>query len=184
MAKIILGLTGQISSGKSTITEYLKDKHIAVSYSFSTPLRTILDRIYLEQSRKNMQDLSLGLRSNFGDDILASTIANDVKQDNSHDLIIIDGVRRIPDIKYLRQLPEFKLISIEADQKTRWQRMTMRGENSDDVQKTFSQFQRDEQAEAEQKISEVAKSADFHIDNNGTIEELYKQIEKILSNLK
>ena len=183
VAKIILGLTGPLASGKSTVTDYLKEKHSATIYKFSTPLRDILDRIYIEQSRKNLQDLSLDLRNRFGDDLLASITANDVKRDKDNSIIIVDGVRRLPDIKYLRQLPEFKLISIETDQKTRWKRMTMRGENVDDINKTFEQFQKDEQAEAEQKITEVAKTADFQVNNNGTIEDLEEQVEKILTRL-
>lgn len=183
MKKIILGLTGPMASGKGTAATYLKEKHAATVHRFSTSLRDILDRIYIEQSRKNMQDISLDLRNRFGDDLLASIIAKDVANDENS-LIIIDGIRRLPDIKYLRQLPEFKLVSLEADQKIRWQRMTMRGENPDDIQKTFDQFQLDEQAEAEQQITEVAKTADYKINNNLPVDDLHKNLEMILEKLK
>ena len=182
MKKIIIGLTGKMSSGKGTVAQYLKKEHTASIYRFSTPLRDVLDRIHIDQTRDNMQNLSFDLRKRFGDDILASIIAADVKNDD-HSLIIIDGVRRLPDIKYLRELPEFKLISIETEQKTRWQRMTMRGENPDDVQKTFEQFQEDEKNEAERQIDEVAQTADYKIDNNGSYEDLFKRVGEILAEL-
>lgn len=183
MTKIILGLTGPLASGKGTVAQYLKDNHQAAVYRFSTPLRDVLDRAYLEQSRKNMQDLSLALRNTFGDDLLASIIAKDVTNDKN-DIIVVDGVRRLPDIKYLRQLPDFHLVSVETEQKTRWERMTKRGENPDDEQKTFEQFQKDEQAEAEQHIVEVAATAQFTLDNNGSYEDGEKQIEEILNKIK
>lgn len=182
MSKIVLGITGKMASGKGTIADYLKDKHNAASYRFSTPLRDVLRRIYIEESRQNMQDLSLDLRNRFGDDLLASIIAGDVKNDDT-ELIVVDGVRRLPDIKHLRELPEFKLIAVTADQKTRWERMTKRGENVDDVQKTFEEFKQNEQNEAEQHIEEVSKTADFTIDNNGDYDSLYKQVEDILNQL-
>lgn len=182
MSKIILGLNGPLAAGKGTVAKYLKEKHNAAIYRFSTPLRDILDRIYINQDRKNMQDLSLDLRTRFGDDLLASIIAKDVASDKS-EIIIVDGVRRLPDIKYLRELSAFYLITIKADQEIRWERMTKRGENPDDKDKTFEQFQKDEQAEAEIHIAEVGKTAEFTLDNNGSIDDLQRQIEEILNKI-
>ena len=181
MSKIVIGLTGPMAAGKGTVADYLKTNHHAAVYKFSTALRDVLDRIYVEQSRANMQNISSILRQGFGDDLLASIIAQDVKNDQDHELIVIDGVRRLPDIKYLRQLPEFKLIAVSTEQQTRWQRMTLRGENPDDITKTFDQFKLDEQAEAEKDIVTVAGTADLTVDNNGSIEDLHHRINQILT---
>ena len=81
--KIILGLAGEISSGKGTITKYLTDKYGASSCRFSTMLRDILDRLYMEHSRENMQKLSTMLRQNFGEDVLAKVMSEDVKKDDN-----------------------------------------------------------------------------------------------------
>ncbi len=182
MTRVILGLVGPLAAGKGSVAKYLKEKYQVEVFRFSTPLRDALNRFYLEQTRKNMQDLSLILRQTFGDDLLARVIAQDVKNANNQ-IIIVDGVRRDPDIKYLRLMPGFRLISIVTDQKTRWERMIKRGENTDDMKKTFAQFQKDEQAEAETYIQKVAKSADFTIDNNGNFKGLYQQIENILNKI-
>ena len=128
--KIILGFVGPLASGKGAICQYLKEKHGASVFRFSTMLRDVLNRLYLEISRDNMQNLSSALRQTFGDDLLASVIANDVKNEKN-EFIVIDGVRREPDIKYLKDFPNFYLIEIKADQKIRWERMRKRGENTD-----------------------------------------------------
>lgn len=180
--KIILGFVGQISSGKGTACKYLQGKYNGSTHRFSTMLRDVLDRLYLDQSRDNMQKISLILRNNFGDDLLAKVIANDVNKDD-HKIIGIDGVRRFPDIKYLKEIAGFKLVHIDADQRIRYQRIVKRAENTDDLQKTFKEFQEDEKQEAEKHILEVARSADFTINNNGSVEELYQQIDNILKNL-
>jgi len=179
MSKIILGLNGPLAAGKGTIAQYLKNKYAATVYAFSTPLRDILDRIYQPQTRVNMQDLSLDLRNRFGDDLLSSVIAKDATNDKNQ-IIVVDGVRRLPDIKYLRGLPGFHLITVVTDQKVRWERMVQRDQNPDDTEKTFAQFQKDEQAEAEKHIAEVGQTAEFSINNNGSLDDLYQQIEDIL----
>ena len=183
MSKIILGFVGLISSGKGTACQYLHDRHGAPTYRFSTPLRDVLDRLYLPQARANMQNLSLGLRQTFGDDLLAGVIAHDVAADQSA-LIAIDGIRRPADLAQLKDVPGFYLVSIATDQKIRYDRIVARSENPDDAGKTFEQFQRDEQAEAEKQIKDVVAAAAYAVDNNGTREQLYTQLEKILIELK
>jgi dephospho-CoA kinase len=177
--KIILGLVGPIASGKGMACHYLKEIHDAKIFRFSTMLRDVLDRFYIEQSRENMQTLSSVLRQTFGEDLMAKTIANDVKNSAS-EIIVLDGVRRLGDIKYLLEMPEFHLVEINADQKIRYDRITSRGENTDDIKKTFADFQKDELQESELQIKSVAEKAQFHINNNGTEQELYNQIENII----
>lgn len=182
MAKIILGLVGPIASGKGTVCQYLKENHQAEIFRFSTMLRDVLNRFYLEQSRDNMQNLSQILRRTFGEDILAKTMANDAKNSQAQ-IIVLDGVRREADIKYLKKMPEFHLVEINADQKIRYDRITNRGENSDDTKKTFPDFQNDELQEPEQQIKSVAQTAQFHLNNDGNKEDLNNQIEDILKQL-
>ncbi len=179
MSKIILGLAGEISSGKGTAAKYLIEKHGASSHRFSTMLRDILNRLYIEHSRENMQNLSTALRQNFGEDTLAKVILEDIKNDKNQ-IIAVDGVRRPEDIKYLAELPEFKLVFIKADIEKRYERIIKRGENPDEKNKTFEEFKKDNQGEADVKIKELESRADIIINNNGGLEELYKQIDEIV----
>ncbi|OGI24909.1 MAG: hypothetical protein A3E38_00125, partial [Candidatus Moranbacteria bacterium RIFCSPHIGHO2_12_FULL_54_9] len=131
MKKIILGITGEMASGKDTVTKYLVEKYGAKQFRFSDPLRDILDRLHLPQTRKHLSDISHYLRQGFGEGILAHVIENDVKQDE-HRLVVIDGIRRLSDIDLVRKLPEFTLIYIEADMERRYDRLTARRQNADD----------------------------------------------------
>ncbi len=178
--KLILGFVGQIASGKGTATEYLRQKHNASAYRFSTILRDVLNRLFLDVSRKNLQKISQALREYFGEDTLAKVMAEDVKKDNNN-LIAIDGIRRPDDFKYLKEMPGFALIHISADMEKRYERITKRWENNDDKSKTYEQFKADHLGEAELKIKEIASQADYTIDNNGALEELYSQLDKIIS---
>ncbi len=180
MAKLILGITGEMVSGKGTVANYVCDKYKSNSYKFSTILRDILDRVYIEQSRENMQKISSILRENFGQDILAKSIALDVNRDEK-DIIVIDGIRRFSDIEHLRKIPSFKMIYIEADIEIKHKRLITRGENTDDNSKTLEDFKKDHNAEAEVQIKSLRDMSDYIIDNNGTLEELYSQIDKVIS---
>ena len=182
MSKIILGLTSQIAAGKGTTTEYLTKNYKASSYRFSTILRDVLNRLYLEHSRENISKISTVLRKNFSEDILAKVIYEDVKKDE-REIIIVDGVQRLADIVYLKKLPGFRLVFISTDMEKRYQRIILRKENVDDTGKTFEQFKKDHELETELQIANLKEVADIVIDNNGSFEDLYKQVDKIVKEL-
>ncbi|PIY96914.1 MAG: hypothetical protein COY66_01960 [Candidatus Kerfeldbacteria bacterium CG_4_10_14_0_8_um_filter_42_10] len=179
MSKLILGFIGPIASGKGTACRYFSEKYQADSFRFSSILRDILDRLYLPQSRENMQELSLLLRENFSQDILSKAIAEDANK-AAGELVVIDGIRRESDIKHLRHTPGFKLIGLAVDVRRRYERLVQRHENSDDQNKTWEEFQKDQEAEAERQIPEMIRKADVVIDNNGTLEEFYKNLDRLV----
>ncbi len=125
MNKIILGLVGEMGTGKSTLTEYIKTKHGAVSFRFSDMLSDIARRLYLEQSRPNLQMISSMIRETIGQDIMSKVIMRDAAEANAP-IVITEGVRRPTDITYLKKLPNFYLIGITADERTRYERVLMR----------------------------------------------------------
>lgn len=179
MAKFILGLVGEMSSGKGTIADHMRGKYHASTHRFSTVLRDVLDRLYLEQNRGNIQILSEILRKGFGEDLFAKSMLHDVQRDNG-DFIVVDGVRRIEDIGFLRELSHFKLVFIEADMQVRYERLIKRQENTDDQVKTFDEFVREHQAESELQIRELKNYADYVVDNNGSYLDLYHKIDAII----
>ncbi len=179
MPKIILGFTGLIACGKGTATQYLKEKYGAETFRFSTMLRDVLDRLYLAHTRENMSGISTGLRNIFGQDLMAKVMSQDVENSQA-ELIVVDGIRRMDDIKYLRALPNFKLVAIVADMKIRYERLLTRGENSDDQNKTWEEFQADHQLETELTILDTMKAADIAINNDGSLENLQKQLDELV----
>ncbi len=172
-----------MASGKGTAAEYISKNYKAKIYRFSTALRDILERLYLEEIRGNMQKLSTVLRENFGQDILARVITQEVKND-LNEIVVVDGVRREADIKFLKELPEFKLVYIEADIEKRHERISKRGENKDDNAKTFEQFKKELSQESELQIKSLKNIADYVIDNSNDIGCLYAEIDKIIAECK
>lgn len=183
MQKIILALAGEMGSGKGAIAEYLIAKHGAVKFRFSSVFRDILDRLHIEESRENIQALSTALRSAFGDDILSQTIVGDIGR-SEESLIILDGVRREEDMRYLRHLEGFVFIFVDAGMDVRYTRVVSRGENASDTTKTLAQFLKEGEAETETRIRGLREIADRVIVNDKSMEELYETIEQILAEIK
>ena len=184
MAKIIIGLTGPMASGKDVVRKYFEEKYGAKGCKFSTILRDVLDRLYLEKSRENLVALSTSLREVFGQDLLAKVIAHDSLA-NDAEIVVINGVRRNSDIVHLRNLPNFFLISINATPEVRFQRMVSRNENAGDATKTFEKFMAEHQFETEIQIPEVMSSAKFAIDNTEyEFPDLYKELDRVMGEIK
>jgi dephospho-CoA kinase len=179
MAKIIIGLTGPIASGKGTVKNYIVEKYQASDCRFSTILRDILNRVDMPICRENLQKISTALRQTFGEDLLAKAITKDA-QGLSTDVVVIDGIRRMTDIGHLIKLDHFVLVSIDAEPKTRHERLVLRNENEDDKTKTFEAFLADHKIETEMTIPEVMTYAKERIDNNGSLDDLKRQIDEII----
>lgn len=179
MVKKIIGITGEMVGGKTLAASYLIDKYGAEAYRFSTILRDVTDRLQIEQNRNNLANLSTLLRKQFGEDLLAKVVSQDVKKANAN-LIVIDGVRRLSDIKYLQDLSEFTLVYIDADIKTRYNRVIKRNENVDDKTKTFDEFVENNKAEAEQEIPLLKKRAREIIINEDSLGSFYDKLDKLI----
>lgn len=179
MAKLILGLTGEMGSGKGAITKHIVQNYDADSHKFSQVFRDILDRACIEQSRENISALSLMLRKTFGEDILAKSMYHDAKND-THDIVVIDGVRRLEDLTYLKEMPEFKLAYVESDIQVCYDRLVRRAENPGDATKTFEEFRKDHERDADARIPDLKNYADIVIENNGTYPELYQKVDEVI----
>lgn len=180
MAKQIIGITGPIASGKGTIAAYMKAQHNAELFRFSSSLFSILEILGLPNDRDHLSRLSRILREGFGEDTLARALATQVEHSTSP-LIIVDGVRRPDDVTFLERQAGFKLVYIDAPMETRFARMKTRGEKADDAGKTMEQFADDHKLESELLIEGLKSRAAVVIENSGSREELYAQLERLLN---
>lgn len=180
MDKRIIGIAGPLASGKGTLSAYLKEKHGAVTFRFSSSLFSILELLGMEQDRDHLSRLSRILREEFGEDALAISLAAQVVKSDAP-LIVVDGIRRPGDVSLLAKLPGFMMVYIDAPMETRFERMKLRGEKSDDAGKTYEEFVADHELETELLIAGLKDAASQVIDNSGTKEALFAQADSLLS---
>lgn len=178
--KLILGFSGQIGSGKGTVAKHIVEKYGASHYRFSDILREVSDHLRIEKTRDNLQDLSTILRQRFGQDLLTKIIFEKVKEDKN-DFIVVEGIRLAEDVEYLKRLPEFTFIFIEAAPKMRYDWILKRNENKGDTEKTYEQFLQDQKDEADAQITDLKAKAQYTIENGGTVEELQQKVDELIS---
>ncbi|MBD3251485.1 AAA family ATPase [Candidatus Uhrbacteria bacterium] len=178
----VFGIIGLPASGKGTVAEYLKSYYRADTIKFSDMLRKVLEKLEVEASRDKLIALSEVLRDELGQDILAHAVKMGVDRSDSN-VIVIDGVRREGDIEIFKQLPNFHLIGIDADIRKRYERSKVRGEKPEESTLTFEAFEALEQRSTELTAKALLGKADLTLDNNGSFNDLYKQIDQYVETL-
>jgi len=123
----VIGLTGTIASGKSVVGNILKSKGFDV-ISLSSIIREYLDTKGIIANRKTMQDAGNELRRNYGGHILAE---RSLAKFPKNDFLVIDGIRNIEEIDYLKANSIFTLIGVDAPIEVRWERVKKRNRDND-----------------------------------------------------
>lgn len=182
MPKLLIGLVGLQGCGKGTLADILVQKHGAGYFRYSAIISEILTRLAVEKTRGNYIKASLALRNTFGEDVFSYAVETAALA-APQEIVVIDGIRRPEDIVALEPLPNFHLISIEADAPLRFERMKKRGEKATESGMTWEQFLADEQAETERTIPFVMERAKHRLSNNGAREEFETSANKLAEEL-
>ncbi len=178
--RLILGFTGEKLAGKGTVAAYLATKYGAHLYRMSGILDDILKRLHLPIEREKQIKLVLALRGQFGEDILARTLQQDIRED-PHPLIVIDGIRMPQEVTLFSKLPGFLLVSIRAPLQVRFSRSQNREEKQDERNMSFAEFKRIEaESPTEKSIAALCRQAQVEIKNAGTFADLYAHVRSDL----
>lgn len=180
---MIIGLTGPLATGKGTITEYLVKQHGAKAVKFSQPLRDMINRCYVKETREAMSKLAELMRGEYGNDILVRTLIQDLEKMDVP-IAVFDGIRYFDEFNALKERDDFVMWAVDTDLRVRHQRIVQRGENAGEADLTLEQFTKQHDLPTEQAIPDLMKEADATINNNGTMDELYAQIDELLKQAK
>lgn len=183
MNKIIIGLVGEAAAGKGTVAAFLTDKFGASTHTFSTSMKECVKRLYLPLSRENLTKFSTLTRQAYGEDLYARVVAKDCETD-THEMIVVDGIRLEADMTALMAFPGFHLIYVTAPVEVRWQRARNRGEKAGESDMSLEDFKKEELLPTELAIKSIGESAEFTVPNGGDFAELYTSMESILDYIK
>lgn len=188
---IIIGITGEIGSGKTTVSNYICETHGFDDYTFATPLKSIAKcigfthkELYGTQNEKLQPNEYWGISGRlfmqkFGTDICRNTLPGvipEMKLDEGDSLWI--KLYKINRAKKLKRNKKSKMIVSDVrfvDESTAIQndggfiiRIVRKAESKTDINEHTS--------ETEMK----SIMPDFTIVNDGTLEDLFKKVESAI----
>jgi dephospho-CoA kinase len=195
MANIKIALCGEIRTGKDSVAKYLEEKYHAIQFAFGDELKKAFHYLYPWVPRhpkphRGYQLFGQLMRQVHGEDYWVNLCFDNIKYVNNvaknwsaPELYTSDdntesSVTFIPMITDLRQPNElerlvaegYTIIRVECPVEVRKQRMIAKGDKFDPSVFEF---------ETENYIKDFI--VDHVISNNGTLDELYEQVDWIMS---
>ncbi|HDP99342.1 MAG TPA: hypothetical protein ENN22_09190 [bacterium] len=179
---MIIGLTGSNAAGKSTVVDFLVSQNFE-AHSLSDIIRDELRQRQLPASRENLIQAGNELRTKFGASVLADRVKNKIQSDNA----VIDSIRNTEEVRSLRQLNNFFLVSVDApvELRFRWAKTRGRVENASTLEQFIALENREKSATTTaQNIAACMAKADYQLINNNSIDELHNQVRKMVADLQ
>ncbi len=177
---MIIGLVGRNAAGKSTIADYLGKKGFEY-FSLSDELRQEAKKRKLSIERETLIVLGNELRQEFGAGVLAERVLAKIVHEKN---CVVDSIRTPQEALVFKRHRGFVLWFVDADQKTRFERVKKRKREGDPS--TFKEFVRLEELEekggvTEQNLPKTISLADQAIKNNSSFEDLYLEVDGAVS---
>lgn len=178
MKQLIIGITGTLGAGKDTTAEYLVSLGFA-HISLSGILREIATEKGLGMDRDTLRELGNELSKSDGEEALAIQALERTVADK----LVVSSIRKPKEIEYFKSQPNFTLLFIDAPVELRHERMVARGRDIES-QITIEEMTRQEELESSGKSSQrldvCRDKADMIVDNSGTFDDLFAQIDNIV----
>lgn len=178
----VIGVVGEIGSGKDEVLKYLKAKYGVPYISTGDIVRDIARSENIEATRENLAKISLRCFNELGKGCFIRRAAEEILH-RGWQTAGISGVRSPEDVEIMQEMfgKGFILIRVDiSDPEIRFERVRLRHEERDPL--TFSQFlEQDSNEENTFHISLTGKAADHVLNNDGSVDDLHEQIDRLVA---
>jgi dephospho-CoA kinase len=182
---MIIGITGSFGAGKGVVVDYLVNTKGFKHFSARQLITEEIERRGLPVNRDSMIVVSNDLRAIHGPDYIIKTLYERAVAMGGD--AVIESIREMAGVRFLHEQGGF-VLGVDAEPSVRYNRAFNRGSETDNV--SFEKWLAQEQAESnpddptKQDIFGTLRASDAIVNNNGTLEELYTQIEEALEKLR
>lgn len=182
---MIVGLTGSYGAGKGAVVEYLVTQKGFTHYSASGFITEEIKRRGMPINRDSMIAVSNELRAAYGAAYIIESLYTRAAEVGGD--AVIEALRAVAEVRKIKELHGV-VIGVDAESEIRYARARARGSEKDNVsyEKWLSQEQQETNPDdpTKQNLPGALKEADYVILNNGLLEELHHNIEKVFEDLE
>ncbi|MFA5770630.1 MAG: hypothetical protein WC894_04015 [Patescibacteria group bacterium] len=185
----IVGVVGQIASGKGILVNYLTNHFAFSSFSLSSIVHDELKKKGVKKfTRQTLQDVGDELRRGYGDRVLAQRTL-EVINEQKKGRIIVEGIRNPGEIEFLKKNSDnFILIGISVNRKLRFERLLARGKEWDP--KTYEDFLKVDrrdigvgQNKSGQQVAKCLTYSDYVLSNNKDVKDFERKIKELMKKI-
>ncbi|MCD4695905.1 MAG: AAA family ATPase [Bacteroidales bacterium] len=183
---IVIGITGTLGAGKGTIVDYLVDNKGFEHYSVRGFLLDEIKKRQLPENRDSMVIVANDLRKSNSPSFITDQLYEKAIQKEKN--AVIESIRTPGEIISLKAKGNFYLMAINANPKVRYERIILRNSETDRVDyNTFIENENREMTSDDphkQNLMRCIEMADYEFQNNGSVGQLQKQVDKVLKEIE
>jgi dephospho-CoA kinase len=177
----VIGVVGDIGSGKDEVLKYLRSKYGIPYIATGDIVRQEAEREDIEPTRENLQSISQRCFEQYGKGCFVRMAAEEIVS-RGWKISGISGVRSPDDVEIMRQAfgKDFVLVRVDiTEPEIRFERMRLRREERDP--QTFEQFLEQDRKEREVfRLDKTGGMADLAVNNDGSIQDLHRQLDGLV----
>jgi uncharacterized protein YprB with RNaseH-like and TPR domain/predicted nuclease with RNAse H fold/dephospho-CoA kinase len=174
LSRKVIGISGEIAAGKTTIANYLEGKGYCET-RYSAVLQELLEKEGKEANRGSLQEIGRIVNEEKGQRWLGNKVISKI---HDNEKSVVDGVRFLEDAALLKEKfgPAFFHVHVEAAENIRRDRMRNKKNENLSLKKAM-------QSKTEQEISKLTDVANVIIENNSSLKSLHNKINKMLEEI-
>lgn len=173
----IIALVGMPGAGKSEVARIMKEKGFHLVRLGDVTFRELRER-GLERNRDNEEMITKELRYQYGPEVYVEKSLHEIEK---YENVVVDGIRNIDEFMLLRKKYGHNavLVSVEASDEIRHERLLNRGERSQDKELSMRRDKHEEEIGVRRSMG----NAQYKLNNEKSKEELILDVEKLIKSL-
>ena len=174
----VIGFCGLPGSGKTTAL--LAVSNLGIIITMGDVVRDEAKKRNSDEYGENLGEIARDMRKQHGPGIIAHKCVGIIKS-LKEEVIFVDGVRSVEEVKVFRKYWKFPLVSIEMDENLRITRLKERARVDDS--KEIDEIKKRDKRESEFGLNTVIEIADYRITNNSSKNALEKETLKLVKKI-
>jgi dephospho-CoA kinase len=182
---IVIGITGTLGAGKGTIVDYLVQQKSFAHYSVRAYLIEEIEKRGMPVNRDSMVVVANDLRARNSPSFVTDELYERALKSEKN--CVIESIRTPGEVESLRSKGRFYLFAVDADPMVRYERIFARNSETDRID--YETFFENEKREMDtddpnkQNLRRCIEMADFVFVNEGSIQSLNDQVERVLEKI-